>query len=181
MDGFLRTCEALKHHCGQVTREDPGPVQDGLRLLVILQIDQPVRQAVGGCKFQEAKGVTAEAGSNDADARARADQQDPALKICPQDGLAHRGVRQHHTAQIVPADLEHFTRLGGHSADKGRLPLDQAQFPEEPSRTVNFEDPRAGAQLSRLSAAAAACSPSTTTYRALQYDEEISCRSLPPV
>ena len=39
---------SVEHHCGQVTFEDPGPVQDGLRLLVILQIYQSVGQAVGG-------------------------------------------------------------------------------------------------------------------------------------
>ncbi|GAB3569355.1 hypothetical protein GCM10027405_32430 [Arthrobacter alkaliphilus] len=115
-----------EHHCGQLTREDPCLFQDCLCLHVILQIDQSVGQAVGGCKFQDPKGVTAETGPDDADARARADQEDPALKVCPQDRLTDRGVRQEHTAQVVSADLQHFTRLADHRAEKGRLPLDQA-------------------------------------------------------
>ena len=129
---------------GGIFRGHPELAQQGFGGLVLLEIDQPMREAVASGELPQPPGVGREMRTHDPEPVAQLDQDRSTDEIGTKHDVAQVGVGGHQLTEALQWHVDHLARLGDHRGDEHRLASQEAQLPKEASGSVHADDSPSG-------------------------------------
>jgi len=136
---LLRLDDRPLRELGAGDRRDAQPAEQGLRLLVLLQVDEPVRQPVAGGELPQPSRVRRVPRAHDSEARPELDQDRPAEQVGPQDQVPEHGVPRDELAQALDRHDEHLAGLHHLRGDERGLAGEQVELAHEAAGAVGTE------------------------------------------